>query len=132
MYYPCSKNKDTWSAQFESYQVKYRSSKRSDCSHKSDLIRIYPFFPLDRVIKCIAKCKASLYKFEHTKYSTFFGISEPAKHFYGTIIKFSERHAQANSIDPDQTAPVGSTLLSIPSASFREISLVWTFVQSNG
>ena len=37
--------------------------------------------------------------------------------------KFSDRYAWANSADPDQTAPRGSTLFVIPSASFELITL---------
>ena len=38
--------------------------------------------------------------------------------------KFSDRLTCENSVDPDQTAPRGSTLFAIPSASFGCI-IVW-------
>ena len=37
--------------------------------------------------------------------------------------KFSDRYAWANSAAPDQTAPRGSTLFAIPTASFGLITL---------
>ena len=37
--------------------------------------------------------------------------------------KFTDRQVWANSVDPDQTAPKGSALLTIPSASFGPITL---------
>ena len=42
---------------------------------------------------------------------------------YRNDAKFSDRYALANSTDPDQTAPTGSTLFTISSASFGHITL---------
>ena len=47
---------------------------------------------------------------------------------YRNFPKFSDRQVWANSVDPDQTAPIravwsGSTLFTIPSASFGLVIL---------
>ena len=50
-------------------------------------------------------------------------ISNTLMKVYCNDTKFSDRHVRASSTYPDQTAPEGSTLFAIQSASFGNITL---------